>query len=169
MDKLEQGKVQVVNEPFDLNDLAAGIIEELNVVLKKGQVILLFYNGRKIINQDKKILKNVLLNLLSNAIKYSEENKPVSLFVEVENNLISIKVKDEGIGIPEEEQKNLFGIFYRARNATNIQGTGLGLNIVKRYVELLEGNITFVSRQNEGTVFTVSFPDRNSQKDKEAG
>ncbi|AEV98225.1 PAS/PAC sensor signal transduction histidine kinase [Niastella koreensis GR20-10] len=163
LDKLEQGKVQVVKEPLDLHELSASIIEELNGVLKKGQVILLFYEGRKKINQDKKILRNVLLNLLSNAIKYSEENKLISLSIEVENNQVLIKVKDEGIGIPEEEQKNLFGKFYRAKNATNIQGTGLGLNIVKRYIELLEGDITFVSRQNEGTVFTVCFRDNEAE------
>lgn len=161
LDKLEQGKVQVIKEPMDLHELLSEIIEELNGTLKAGQVILLFYNGRKKINQDKKIIRNILLNLFSNAIKYSGENKPVSLFIDVENDLVSIKVKDEGIGIPEEEQKNLFGKFYRAGNAINIQGTGLGLNIVKRYVELLEGNITFESRQNEGTVFIVSFPDRD--------
>lgn len=159
LDKLEQGKVQVVKEPLDLQELLGELIEELNGVLKAGQTILLFYIGRKKINQDKKILRNVLLNLLSNAIKYSEENKTVSLLVDVENNQVTIRVKDEGIGIPEEEQKSLFSKFYRAKNAINIQGTGLGLNIVKRYVELLEGDISFVSRQNEGSVFTVSFPD----------
>jgi signal transduction histidine kinase len=158
LDKLEQDKVQVIKEPMDLHELLSEIIEELNGTLKAGQAILLFYNGRKKINQDKKIIRNILLNLFSNAIKYSGENKPVSLFIDVENDLVSIKVKDEGIGIPENEKKNLFGKFYRAGNATNIQGTGLGLNIVKRYVELLEGNITFESRQNEGTVFIVSFP-----------
>jgi signal transduction histidine kinase len=80
------------------------------------------------------------------------------LFIAIENNFVTIKVKDEGIGIPEAEQKNLFDKFYRAKNTANIQGTGLGLNIVKRYVELLNGDITFVSRQNEGTTFTVGFP-----------
>lgn len=162
LDKLEQGKVQVVKEALDLHELSATIIEELNGMLKNGQVIMLFYNGRKKINQDGKILRNVLLNLLSNAIKYSEENKVISLSIEVENSQVSMKVKDEGIGIPEEEQKNLFGKFYRAKNAIDIQGTGLGLNIVKRYIELLDGNIAFVSRPNEGTVFTVCFPDHGS-------
>jgi len=162
LDKLEQGKVQVVKESLDLYELGCEIVEELNGMLKNGQVIHFFYNGRKKVNQDKKILRNVSLNLLSNAIKYSQENKLISLVIEVENNQVSMKVKDEGIGIPEEEQKNLFGKFYRAKNANNIQGTGLGLNIVKRYVELLEGDITFVSRQNEGTEFTVCFPDHDS-------
>lgn len=159
LDKLEQGKVQAVKELMDLHELASEIIEELKGVLKKGQAVLLFYNGRKKITQDKKILRNVLLNLLSNAIKYSGDDKAISLFIDVERTRVVIKVKDEGIGIPEEEQKNLFGKFYRARNVTNIQGTGLGLNIVKRYVELLEGDISFISKQNEGTVFSVLFPD----------
>ncbi|OQP63778.1 hypothetical protein A3860_22825 [Niastella vici] len=158
LDKLEQGKVKASTEIINLYELSAEIIEELNCLLKTGQVIYLSFNGNRNIVQDKKILRNVLLNLLSNAIKYSGEQKSIYLSVEIENNLASIKVKDEGIGIPENEQKNMFGKFYRANNATNIQGTGLGLNIVKRYVELLNGDITFVSKENEGTTFTVSFP-----------
>jgi PAS domain S-box-containing protein len=158
LDKLEQGNVKLTKETVNLHELSAEIIEELNGILKIGQIIHLFYNGGRIIVQDKKILRNVLLNLLSNAIKYSEEHKGIYLFIEIENNLVSLKVKDEGIGIPEEEQKNLFSKFYRAKNAVTIQGTGLGLNIVKRYVDLLDGNITFVSKQNEGSTFTIEFP-----------
>jgi signal transduction histidine kinase len=99
-----------------------------------------------------------MLNLLSNASKYSEENKNIYLNVEVEENSVTIQVRDEGIGIPEEDQERLFNRFYRAKNAINIQGTGLGLNIVRKYVELLEGTIGFVSRLNEGSTFTVRFP-----------
>lgn len=136
----------------------AEIVEELGDILKSGQTINLSYHGPENITVDKKILKNVLLNLLSNASKYSGEHKIIDLFIEAENNLVSISVKDDGIGIPEEEQKNLFSTFFRARNATNIQGTGLGLNIVKRYVELLEGTITFISSLGKGTTFFVTFP-----------
>lgn len=78
--------------------------------------------------------------------------------MEVHKDLVSIRVKDEGIGIPEEEQENLFTKFFRAKNATNIPGTGLGLNIVKKYVELLDGNISFISKHQEGTTFTIEFP-----------
>jgi len=158
LDKLEQGKVEIIKEPLNLDDLSSEIVDELNTSLKPGQAINLIYSGSKTIMQDKKILRNVLLNLLSNAIKYSGEHKSIYLFIETDNKFVTIKVKDEGIGIPEADQKNLFTKFYRAKNTTNIQGTGLGLNIVKRYVELLNGEITFVSRQNEGTTFTVWFP-----------
>jgi len=158
LDKLEQGKVEVKKEKINLHELSAEIIEGLSGILKTGQAIHLSYNGTKTISQDKKILRNILLNLLSNAIKYSGEHKNIYLIVEIDNDIVSIKVKDEGIGIPEEDQKNLFSKFYRAKNTVNIQGTGLGLNIVNKYVDLLNGVITFVSRQNEGSTFTISFP-----------
>ncbi len=158
LDKIEQGKVEVVQEPFDLNDFAEDVREELNSYLKPGQSIKLTHKGEKQICQDKKILRNVLLNLLSNACKYSGEGKEINFNTEVSNKTVSIQVTDKGIGIPESEQKNLFEKFYRAKNATNIQGTGLGLNIVKRYVELLDGSIGFNSVLNEGTTFTVKFP-----------
>ncbi len=158
LDRLEQGKVEIKKETIDLHELSVEIIDGFSGILKNGQVIHLLYNGIRNIVQDKKILRNILLNLLSNAIKYSQENKRINLFIEIRNNFVFINVQDNGIGIPEEDQKNLFSKFYRAKNAVYIQGTGLGLNIVKRYVELLDGNITFVSKQNEGSTFSVSFP-----------
>lgn len=160
LDKLEQGSIEIAKENFDLVGFADDIMEEVSGILKTGQHISFLHSGEKEIFQDKKILRNVLLNLLSNAIKYSEENKEIRLSTEVHNHTVSIQVKDEGIGIPEEEQKNLFGKFYRAKNATNIQGTGLGLNIVKKYVELLEGAISFTSTSGRGTTFTFSFPQK---------
>jgi signal transduction histidine kinase len=73
------------------------------------------------------------------------------------NNKVSVSIEDKGIGIPAEAQKELFSKFFRARNATNIQGTGLGLNIVKRYMELLDGSICFISEENKGSTFTIEF------------
>lgn len=162
LEKLEQGKVEIMYETFDLQAFAEDIIEEVNGMLKLGQHINLDYQGEKKITKDKRILKNILLNLLSNAIKYSDEHKEIGFTIEVQNGRIAIHIKDQGIGIPEEEQKELFGKFFRAKNAVNIQGTGLGLNIVKKYVELLDGNINFISKPNEGTTFTIVFPQNNS-------
>jgi signal transduction histidine kinase len=99
-----------------------------------------------------------MLNLLSNAIKYSGENKEIRIVAEVTPEQIAFSVTDQGIGIPAEDQKNIFTTFYRAHNTNNIQGTGLGLNIVKRYVELLNGTISFVSVPGEGTTFSVTIP-----------
>ncbi|WP_317897693.1 PAS domain-containing sensor histidine kinase [Aurantibacillus circumpalustris] len=158
LDKLEQGKVDIDFQHFNLEEFGADAIDEVNNMLKKGQEIHYHYTGQKEIRQDKRILRNVLLNLLSNACKYSEEDKRIELKIICVPETISIVVTDQGIGIPEQEQKNLFEKFYRAKNAVHIQGTGLGLNIVKRYLELIQGNISFTSIKNQGTTFTVTLP-----------
>ncbi|MGZ3862125.1 MAG: ATP-binding protein [Bacteroidia bacterium] len=162
LDKIEQGKVEIEKETFNLKDFSEDVAEDITGYLKAGQKINYTHGGEEIISQDKKILRNVLLNLLSNACKYSPENKEIDFGTEVGKNRVIIRVKDSGIGIPESEQKNLFSKFYRAKNATNIQGTGLGLNIVRRYVELMEGGISFTSKLNEGTTFTVEFPQNSN-------
>jgi len=159
LEKLEQGKVESHNSEFNFREFIEDAIEEMHgMSKKKQQEIHLQYDGPEQVYQDKKILRNVLLNLLSNAIKYSPEGKTIFISSEIKDERVTLAVKDEGIGIPLEAQKNLFDKFFRARNAVNIQGTGLGLNIVKRYVELLDGIISFDSIENAGTVFTVSFP-----------
>ena len=100
--------------------------------------------------------RNILHNLLSNAIKYSRPNSDVEVYSSVDKKQVVIEVKDHGIGIPENEQKHLFEKFFRANNTEGIQGTGLGLNIVKHYAELMNGNVTFESKPEEGTTFTVT-------------
>ena len=138
--------------------LGLNIIEDLHGITKKNQKILLEVGDDCHIKSDKRILTNILFNLLSNAIKYSGEGTKVIFHGEVVNDQLVIKVKDEGIGIPEEEQKHIFSRFFRAKNVENIKGTGLGLNIVQRYVELLNGNINFESKSNKGTTFTIHLP-----------
>jgi PAS domain S-box-containing protein len=159
LEKLEQGKVEAHSTEFNLKEFIEDAIEEMEGMSKrKHQKINFQFKGEEEIRQDKKILRNVLLNLLSNAVKYSPEGKEIHVSAGVNDGKVSLSVKDEGIGIPADAQKHLFDKFFRARNATNIQGTGLGLNIVKRYVELLDGTIGFTSKENTGTTFTVDFP-----------
>ena len=159
LEKLERGKIEITNIQFNLYEFIEDTISELDGMLqKKGQKINFFYTGETEIVQDKKILRNILLNLLSNASKYSGDENQIYLIAAVGTNHISISVRDEGIGIPEEAQKQLFGKFFRAGNASHVEGTGLGLNIVKKYVELINGSIHFTSKQNEGTAFVVEFP-----------
>jgi PAS domain S-box-containing protein len=157
LDKLEQGKVDTVKEQILVQEFARDVIEEVSNLYKKGQDIIYLHTGANELFLDKKILKNILLNLLSNAIKYSPEDKEIYLETAVLADTTTIIVKDSGIGIPPDDQKYLFTKFFRASNAGSIQGTGLGLNIVKRYVELLDGNIEFKSTPGEGTTFTVQF------------
>jgi PAS domain S-box-containing protein len=159
LEKLEQGKVEIIRQPVDIPQVAADLKDDLNGMLKAGQGINFDHAGDLEITLDKKILRHVLQNLLSNAIKYSGENSEITFTTAISDGFLTITVRDEGIGIPEEEQTHLFGEFFRAKNVAGIQGTGLGLNIVKRYVELLNGIINFESRPGAGTTFTVVFPE----------
>ncbi len=157
--RLEEGEVHMKKEVFELNDFMKTIIQELQHVQKPGQQVRLTSDKKIIqVNLDKQFTRNVFLNLLSNALKYSPHNKPVDLIITTEGSAIMVKVRDQGIGIPEDEQKNLFNLFFRARNVTNIEGTGLGLPIVKKYIELMNGKITFESLLEQGTTFTIFLP-----------
>jgi len=163
LDKLEQGKIEAETSQFDISEFMEDIIEEMeSMIKKKNQKIIYSHTGQKEIVLDRKILRNIMFNLLSNAIKYSPENKEIFVSIKVDDKNVVIAVKDNGMGIPEHEQKNLFKNFFRANNTVNIQGTGLGLSIVKKYVELLHGSINFESNPGSGTVFTVQFPENGN-------
>ena len=161
--KLDEGKVRVVNSPFELKSFIEETTEDIKGFLKDGQRIIYYHEGECIINSDKKLLKNVLLNLISNAIKFSEPGTVVRIDSHVNDELSTIKVTDEGLGISENDQEHLFSSFFRGANVVNIQGSGLGLHIVKRYLELMVGSITIKSKLNEGTTFIVTIP-TNSEK-----
>lgn len=157
--KLEEGRVEIIREQVYVNEFLKEIKEELKPSLKDGQKIIVesSYNNY-VVNIDTRILRNSLFNLLSNASKYSENGKNIYLSCLIKDDQLTISVRDEGIGIPEDDKKHMFDRFFRATNATNIQGTGLGLNIVKRYVDLLDGTIAFESEYLKGSTFTISIP-----------
>ncbi|MCB9291257.1 MAG: PAS domain S-box protein [Lewinellaceae bacterium] len=156
LSKLEEGKIQVNPVPFTLENLGEEVVEEMQSLLKPGQQLRTdFRDVQQNTFLDKKILKNIFINLLSNAIKYSGERSTVHFELFQEGQTIRAAIRDEGIGIPKEDQKHLFTRFFRATNSVNIQGTGLGLNIVKRYIDLLDGRIWFESKEGEGTAFFI--------------
>jgi signal transduction histidine kinase len=126
--------------------------------LKNGQEIIYKAEGNDIFSTDKRMLKNILLNLLSNALKFSGESKQVFMETINRDGQLILRVKDNGLGIPDDDQPYLFTTFFRATNANNIQGTGLGLPIVKRYVNLLGGDIEMQSKLGKGTEFIVLLP-----------
>ena len=159
LEKLGKGFIEAENSVFNLPEFLDGVVQEMNGILsKKNQWIKYDHSGETIVTLSKNILKNAMLNLLSNASKYSPKEKEIRLNSTIADNVLTITVKDQGIGIPKEDQYKLFSEFFRAGNVENIQGTGLGLSIVKKYVALLEGNISFISKVNEGTSFTIEFP-----------
>lgn len=158
LSKIEEGKIIVNKKEINMHDLCNEVIDEVKGLLKINQKIQHSQEGKIVINADRRILKNVLFNLVSNAIKYSNPDATIMCSIITRGEVLQIDVQDEGIGIPENEQKYMFERFFRASNVETIQGTGLGLNIVKRYIELLGGTITFVSELGKGTIFTVKVP-----------
>lgn len=157
--KLEEGKIDVAIENVDLKSLFEDIIEESRMILKAGQNIELECHAKdNILGTDSRILRNILFNLLSNASKYSNPGKTIRLVCVESADEFKISVIDQGIGIPQSDRKHLFDRFFRATNVTNIQGTGLGLNIVMRYLALLNGKIDFTSSEGIGTTFIVTLP-----------
>jgi PAS domain S-box-containing protein len=161
LSKLEEGMVQCRPEPTALDDFFHTLRSEMQEITRNGQQVRLSVNvPENVVNVDPFMLKNTCINLISNAIKYSPEDSIVDVRVTGSNRHISIEVQDYGIGIPEDEQKNLFSRFFRARNATNIQGTGLGLNIIARYIDLMGAEIQFRSKEGQGTTFMLFIPIR---------
>ena len=158
LSRLEEGRVEVHYEDVDFSIFCMEMAEEINPVLKQGQHISIKHSHENmVLKMDEKLMKMILSNLLTNASKYSDEGSEIHCIVKKDNNSLEIDIIDQGIGIPEEDKPHMFDRFFRASNAMNIKGTGLGLNIVKRYVELMGGTIKFKSELGKGSTFTVSF------------
>ena len=107
---------------------------------------------------DRELLRQILSNLLANALKYSPEEKPVLLTVKNEGNKVIFEIQDWGVGIPQADQPHLFDLFYRGTNTDEVSGTGLGLTIVKKAVNMHEGEVTFSSEDGVGSTFIVTLP-----------
>ncbi len=156
--KLNEGRVDKKVEKLNLKEILSDTLEEMKAMLKKGQHFELDCDGNCDALTDKKLFRNILINLVSNAIKFSDEGKTIIITGKAEGDKATVSVADQGIGISKEDQEHLFSSFFRAANATNIQGTGLGLHIVKRYVDLLEGEVILQSELNKGTTVTFTIP-----------
>jgi two-component system sensor kinase FixL len=159
VEKAEAGKVEVKFTDFNLVEFACEVVDEMQLLAKTSQKIVHSHTGNEVmVKLDRNLLKNSIINLVSNAIKYSGEETTIQFNTAIADKSCVLTVQDNGIGIPEEEHKHLFEAFFRAQNTGNIPGTGLGLNIVLRYVELMHGKIDFESVVNKGTRFTITFP-----------
>jgi PAS domain S-box-containing protein len=157
LSKIEEGKVEASYRDFSIRNLVYELVDELKGICKKGQEIKINGKGDQEVNLDPKLLKNILINLLSNALKFSDEDKTVTIDINNTKKQLTLKISDQGMGISNDDQEHLFQRFFRGQNATNVQGTGLGLNIVSKYVELMSGEIAVESELNKGTTFTIIF------------
>ncbi|WAC39387.1 PAS domain-containing sensor histidine kinase [Pedobacter sp. SL55] len=159
LEKLETGKVLAEASSFSLMELAQEITEEMQVVLKDGQEIIFKHRGKdQMISLDHNLLKNCIIILIDNAIKYSGNSSSIQFHTKINKNCCTVRICDNGIGIPYDDQKNLFEAFFRAHNTGKIPGNGLGLSILSRYTILMNGKVKFRSRINRGTLFTLTFP-----------
>ena len=164
IERIESGKTTYKFEVFPLSKVINEVVYNSNMLLKDGQRITYPENIDDIlINFDEKILELALTNLINNAIKYSSEFSVIDVVVEQLEDYLTIKIIDEGIGIPEMEHKFIFNRYFRAENALLNQGTGIGLNIVKSHLESLGGKVTFKSEENKGSEFTIFIPLENKE------
>ena len=159
LELLETGRVDPILSEFDVVKFATDITDDMQSLAKRGQQISYAHFGNdRSVTLNPSLLKNCIINLISNAIKYSGTDSLISFSTRITAGKLTIIISDNGIGIPEEDQKYLFEAFFRARNTENIPGTGLGLNIVTRYTALMNGKIRFKSQLGSGTAFTITFP-----------
>lgn len=157
--RLEEGQFAPAITTFSIKVLLQDLQTETEGLLKKGQHFICEneLNGLEL-KTDKNILRNILYNLISNAVKYSDEGKNITCRITSEGDKIRISIHDEGMGIPPEDQKHIGSRFFRASNAVNVPGTGLGLNIVMTYLNSLHGELTFESKHGEGATFIITLP-----------
>ncbi|MDP8964557.1 MAG: ATP-binding protein [Cyanobacteriota bacterium] len=157
--KAEAGKLEFRPSPLDLVALCQELVEELQSTLNNQHSITFKTQGIcRSACLDEKLLRQVLTNLLSNAIKYSPEGGDIQVNLVWQQDSATLYIQDGGIGIPKEDQAQLFEAFYRSSNVGTIAGTGLGLAIVKRCVDLHDGEIAVKSEVGVGTTFTITLP-----------
>ena len=158
VESIESEKYSFQLTRFKICQVIKKIVQEAQPVLKEGQKIEVVPCESPIeIFQDLKVVDIIIRNVLYNAIKYSPKDSRVELKMYQEDKLIVV-IKDEGIGIPSEAKNHVFERFYRAKNALPVQGTGIGLNIVKRHLQKLKGSILLESEENVGTKVILKIP-----------
>ena len=156
VEKLETGKINYNFHTFRLSKVVDEVIYNANMLLKGGQRIKYPEDIDEIsLTQDEKTIELALSNLVNNAIKYSSENSEIDINIKQDKTHTIFKIKDNGIGIPKADQKNIFNRYFRAENALLTQGTGIGLNIIKSHLKNLGGTISFESEENIGSTFTM--------------
>jgi len=155
---LDSGTVNMKIESLDLPAFCKELIADIRLSFLISNPIRYEHSGDTFIKSDKKILYHILSNLLTNAVKYSADNLEINVVSTVKNGLVTISVEDKGIGIPESEFQFIFDRFYRCSNSLKFQGTGVGLNISKEWLKLMNGTIHFKSKEGDGSTFTIEFP-----------
>jgi len=157
--KDDAGKTNFYPIIFDLKKLCIDVIETSFDNQKDGRKVQTLFKGIDFnVFADRNLMEYSLFNLLNNAFKYSENSGDIILQITSNASEIILEIIDFGIGIPKEDQHKLFNTFFRASNTNGVQGTGLGLYIVKTFTEKNYGKISLESQLNKGTRVTLLFP-----------
>lgn len=157
--KTEAGKLKVTLTTLDVVELLGKICDEIETATRERcRVERTFASPTLIVSSDEKFLRNIFVNLIGNAVKFSPERDRVYLVVEPGENEVTVRVRDQGVGIPSADLEAIFEPFQRGNNVNGIEGTGLGLSIVKKAVDALGGQVFVKSKEGEGTEFTVKLP-----------
>ena len=164
--KVEEGKVERPPVPRSmLQPVVSETVTDMQSILKPGQTMQTHLSCSEPAWLDPSLLRKILVNLLSNAIKYSGPGAVVTVRGTCVADQLTLLVEDRGVGIPLDDQEHLFERFFRAKNVAYIAGTGLGLHIVGRYVELMGGQVSLQSALNQGTTVTLTLPYANHSVD----
>ena len=163
--RIEEGRVEATPGPLDMEQLLGETVADVQALRKAGQRIVCEAECTGLIRLDASLLRKILVNLLSNALKYSGENAVVYVRATCQNRQLTLRVQDQGVGISPEDQEHLFERFFRARNVSTVPGTGLGLYIIAKYLELMGGSIALHSALNVGTTVTLTIPYENHPAD----
>jgi signal transduction histidine kinase len=157
--RAETGKLEFNPKPLDLERFCRQFVEEMQLIASDRHTLTFVCQGKSIdVRCDEKLLRSILANLLSNAIDYSPSGGQVNCFLKFQTDSVQIQIRDRGVGISSDDRKQLFEPFYRGRNVRHISGTGLGLVVVKKCVDLHEGKIDLVSELGKGTTATIVLP-----------
>jgi len=171
--RIELGTLAIEPENINLKKICEEILHELTPKIEKNQIKIKkkFEKGLPIINADPKLVTAIFQNLLSNAVKYTKPKGTVSVEVRKEGSNIAIDVSDNGIGVPKRQQSKIFTKLFRADNAqaAEVEGTGLGLYIIKSIVDNIGGKIWFESDEGKGTTFHVLIPEEGMKKKEGRG
>jgi signal transduction histidine kinase len=163
--RIEEGRLEVRPTRLDLASLLPEALADVQSLVKPGQTIDWQLDCPDPVQLDASLLRKIVVNLLSNALKYSEAGSVVTVRAACHDQLLTLSVADQGIGISAEDQAHLFERFFRARNVTTIPGTGLGLYIIARYLDLMGGTVALQSTLGQGTTVTITVPYENDTTD----
>ncbi len=164
LSRLESGKINFSPTKENLNFLVRHVIEKVSESFNNDhQINFKGVSGAAVIHADKQMIDEVISNLLTNSFKYSEAGTTIDVIIKRKDKGYTIEITDRGLGIAEEAQNKIFDAFWRAPNVKNIHGTGLGLAISRKFIQMHGGDITFISKVNQGTTFTVFLPGETGQ------